>query len=61
MRSRRSALSESDNADALPPGMTSSPRLRYNGQISRFRSVGFGSLSPIAMAPRSSFGVYSAR
>jgi len=58
VRGKRSALSESDNADALPSGMTSMPRLRFNGQISRFRSVGFGSLSlKDVKAIKNAFGV----
>ena len=45
MRAKRKALDESGNPEALPPGMTGMPRLRFNGQITRFRSVAFGSLS----------------
>lgn len=42
---KQPAVRDSDNSDLLPPGMTSMPRLRFNGQISRYRSVGFSSLS----------------
>ncbi|MGI9285726.1 MAG: WS/DGAT/MGAT family O-acyltransferase [Pseudomonadales bacterium] len=44
MLNKRTALKESTQTDLLPPGMTSIPKLRFNGQISRFRSVAFGSL-----------------